>query len=250
MSLSALIFDVDGTLAETEQWHRQAFNLAFMDMDLDWIWDHALYLELLSVTGGKERMRHYASLHDRDFLANPDIGQRIVSLHRNKTNHYARLISSGEVKLRPGIERLINEAKDNQLKLAISTTTTRDNVVNLLTATLGKNGPTMFDAISAADSAEHKKPAPDVYFDTLRKLKIRPDQCLTFEDSQNGLLSARRANIDTVVTLSDFTSCHDHMDAIAVLKNLGDPGLPCEVVRGDLDGREFVDLELLRQWRG
>lgn len=248
MSFSALIFDVDGTLAETEEYHRQAFNQAFRHAGLGWHWDHDLYLELLSVTGGKERIRHYASSYDTEFLRADAVDQQILSLHRQKTAYYAEIMASGEVTLRPGIDRLLNAAKASDIRLAISTTTTRANVLNLLTATLGKGGPEMFAAISAADSAAQKKPAPDVYFNVLEKLGCAPAACLAFEDSQNGLLSARAAGIRTVVTLSEFTACADHADALAVVENLGDPGQPCEVVRGDMFSREFVDLELLTLW--
>ena len=248
MTFSALIFDVDGTLAETEEYHRQAFNLAFRQEGLGWNWDHDLYRDLLSVTGGKERIRHYASRCDAEFLRSGNADQLIRSLHEKKTENYAEIITSGDVVLRPGIERLIEEARSNDYRLAISTTTTRDNVLNLLTATLGGKGPELFDAISASDSAERKKPAPDVYFDVLEKLDRRADQCVAFEDSQNGLLSARRAGIDTVVTLSEFTSCDEPADALAVVTNLGGPGRPCQIVQGDMRGREYVDLELLELW--
>jgi len=248
MPLSALIFDVDGTLAETEEWHRQAFNLAFKNMNLGWQWNHTQYLELLLVTGGNERIRHYATQHDTDFISSPDADRRIKSLHETKTEYYAALVGSGDIKLRPGIERLMDEALSDGLRLAISTTTTRDNVINLLTATLGGNGANQFAAISAADSAEAKKPAPDVYFDVLDQLDCSAEDCLTFEDSQSGLISARRANIDTVVTLSAFTSCDDHMDALAVLSDLGEPDQPCTVIQGDLMGRDCVDVDLLHIW--
>lgn len=248
--LSTLIFDVDGTLAETEDCHRKAFNLAFEKTGMDWAWDHALYLDLLSVTGGKERMRHYAERHDPGFLEADDVDDRILSLHRLKTDFYVEIMQSGDIALRPGIARLLNEARQQGLRLAIATTTTRANVTNLLTATLGADGPGMFAAISAADSAERKKPAPDVYFDVLEKLGSAPGECLTFEDSQPGLIAARAAGIDTVVTRSAFTACDDYMDALAVLSDLGEPGQPCEALRGHMRGHEFVDLELLQNWRG
>jgi HAD superfamily hydrolase (TIGR01509 family) len=243
-----LIFDVDGTLAETEEYHRQAFNLAFEKVGLGWDWDHALYLDLLSVTGGKERIRHYAERADADFLQYQNVDQRIQSLHQLKTSYYAGIISSGDVVLRPGIGRLIDEALTNNLRLAISTTTTRENVLNLLKSTLGKKAPDLFAAISASDSAERKKPAPDVYFDVLAKLNCDAVDCVAFEDSQNGLVSAQDAGIDTVVTLSEFTSCDNHNDALAVVKDLGEIDKPCEVVSGDMFGRELVDLDLLQLW--
>ena len=153
VSLSVLIFDVDGTLAETEEYHRRAFNMAFRKAGLDWNWEHKVYLELLGVTGGIERIRHYAAQNDTDFLSGKNAENCIAMIHRMKTDYYGELVQTGEVVLRPGIERLINEAKDRGLRLAISTTTTRANVLNLLRATLGGTGVGYFDAISAGCSA-------------------------------------------------------------------------------------------------
>ncbi len=249
MTLSALIFDVDGTLAETEECHRQAFNLAFQGMGLGWNWDPAHYLELLSVTGGKERIRHYAEEHDTAFLNSRDADHRIMSIHQRKTNYYIDLIRSGGINLRPGIERLIEDALCANVRIAIATTTTRSNVEILLTSTLGARGPELFDVISASDSADRKKPSPDIYYDVLEKLQCGPEESIAFEDSQNGLLAARRAGVETVITLSPFTSCDDHMDALAVLSDLGEPDQACEVIRGNLLERHYIDLEILLEWR-
>jgi HAD superfamily hydrolase (TIGR01509 family) len=249
MSLSVLIFDVDGTLAETEEMHRRAFNLAFAESGLAWNWSHARYLELLGVTGGKERIRHFAAQSDAGFLHAGGADDRIATLHRLKTAHYVRLVGEGDIGLRPGVARLIREARESGLRLAIATTTSRANVINLLTATLGAEGPGLFDAISASDSAENKKPSPDVYFHVLKALDCAADHCIAFEDSQNGLRSARAAGIETVVTLSDFTTCDDPMDALAVLSDLGEPDQPFSVVCGDPGDHGFVSLELLNRWR-
>jgi len=126
MSLRALIFDVDGTLADTERdGHRLAFNAAFRDAGLDWDWDVGTYGRLLDVTGGKERMRHYVEHHRPAVLRTPDLGARIAALHAAKTRHYGELLATGALPLRPGVARLLLEARTAGLRLAIATTTTR-----------------------------------------------------------------------------------------------------------------------------
>jgi phosphoglycolate phosphatase-like HAD superfamily hydrolase len=96
---AALLWDVDGTLAETElQGHRLAFNRAFVDAGLPWHWDPATYLRLLAISGGHERLRHYArSVEGQE----PD-PERIRSLQAAKQGHYRSLVQAGELGLRPG----------------------------------------------------------------------------------------------------------------------------------------------------
>ena len=133
MTLQALIFDVDGTLADTERdGHRIAFNAAFAEAGMGWNWDAALYGELLAVTGGKERMRFYCERHDPDFLKQADADERIKALHAAKTRHYVKLLEAGGIPLQPGVTRLLREAHAAGLRLAIATTTTPENVTALM----------------------------------------------------------------------------------------------------------------------
>ena len=155
----ALIFDVDGTLADTEKdGHRPAFNQAFADAGLDWHWSVEEYGRLLRITGGKERMRGYLS-ENPDKLNNiKDIDNIINSLHDAKNRFYGDIVRSGEIPLRPGVARLIHEARERDVKLAIATTTTRSNVVALLEATLGAESLSWFEVIATADEVPDKKP--------------------------------------------------------------------------------------------
>lgn len=204
--LQALIFDVDGTLSETEEAHRQAFNDAFRHMGLDWYWDQDLYTRLLQITGGKERMDYYA----RSLGLSLPV-ERLAELHRWKTARYAELVAQGFLRLRPGVAELLHNARAAGLKLAVATTTNPPNIEALTQACLGQPMTAVFDVIAAGDMVRHKKPAPDVYHLALEKLGLEAHACLAFEDSENGLKSALAAGLRTIITPSIYTkdTCFD-----------------------------------------
>jgi HAD superfamily hydrolase (TIGR01509 family) len=250
--LKALIFDVDGTLADTERdGHRPAFNAAFREYGLDWNWDVPLYGELLAVTGGKERMKFYVERFRPDFVKSADFDDLVAELHKAKTRHYTRMLAEGGIPLRPGVKRLLEEARQAGLTLAVATTTTPENVTALLRHSLAENGPEWFTVIAAGDIVPAKKPAPDIYVWALEKLGLGADECLAFEDSENGILSSRGAGLRTIVTVNDYTRDHDFTGALAVLSDLGEPGAPYR--RLDVDGQGevgLVDIDRIRFWLG
>jgi HAD superfamily hydrolase (TIGR01509 family) len=219
MSLEAIIFDVDGTLAETEEIHRASFNLAFMDAGLPWYWDQDLYGRLLDVTGGKERLRHFSDSQESSPL-DEDLVADIASLHAAKTAHYADLLERGAIQLRPGFAALIEDARQAGVRLAIATTTSLPNVEALLSATLGERATGLFEIIAAGDTVARKKPAPDIYLSVLAQMQLSAAACLAVEDSCNGLQSALAAGIRTLVVRSNYTRQQEFTGAALVVDDL------------------------------
>lgn len=225
-TLQALIFDVDGTLAETERdAHLPAFNDAFCAAGLDWRWTDAEYGELLAVTGGQERIRHYCALAHPEFLERPDFATFVQRLHEDKTARYIERVNAGELPLRPGIARLIDEARTAGVRLAIATTTSPGNVTALLDRSLAPGSSAWFSVIGAGDVIRHKKPAPDIYWWVLEKLSLPPEACLAIEDSANGVRAARGANLPVAVTEAQYTRGEDFSGALAVLPDLANTDL-------------------------
>jgi beta-phosphoglucomutase-like phosphatase (HAD superfamily) len=222
VALEALIFDVDGTLADTESAHLAAFNQAFAEFGLDWRWDEALYTELLNISGGKERILHYwrtaqPALRELEAMAVQDTVER---LHELKTAAYESAVNDGAVSLRPGVLRLMDEALAAGVQLAIATTTSPVNIAALLRRALGPDWRMNFTAIGDASTAPIKKPHPQVYLQMVDALQLAPAQCLAFEDSSNGLRAATAAGLATVITPTRYTAQHDFSGALRVLPDL------------------------------
>ncbi|HOP22321.1 MAG TPA: HAD-IA family hydrolase [Gammaproteobacteria bacterium] len=223
MKLKCIIFDVDGTMADTERnGHRVAFNLAFEEHGLDWHWDEELYGKLLKITGGKERIKYYQT----DFLKQDVLSDtEIKELHLCKTKHYVELLQSGKIPLRRGVKKLIDEALDENIQVAISTTTTPVNVTALLHATLGKDSEKYFTDIAAGDIVPNKKPAPDIYRHALKNLNLKAEECIAIEDSEAGLESAVNAGIKTIITTNLYTQNQDFSKAELITNSLAEVNL-------------------------
>ena len=222
MTPKALIYDVDGTLAETEDWHRKAFNAAFAESGLDWTWDVALYAKLLAVAGGKERITHFVSDFLPDWTKPAAFDEFVKSLYALKTRHYGNFVREGRIALRPGIASLIKSARRAGLTQAIATTTAQVNVEALLNATLGADWARTFGAIGSGDIVPRKKPAPDVYLWVLKELGVRAADCIALEDSEIGLRASLAAGIATFITLNPYTQGQDFSGATAVFDDLAD----------------------------
>lgn len=249
-TLKALIFDVDGTLAETERdGHRPAFNQAFADAGLDWNWSEEQYGELLEVSGGKERIRAFVQQSKPNFVLPEkfaDLAEFIKHLHAAKTQYYKQFAQEGRIPLRPGVERLLNEAREKEVRLAIATTTTPANVQALLENTLGPESLNWFEVIAAGDMVPKKKPAPDIFEYALKHLDLRAENCLAFEDTNNGLLSATQTGLKTIVTVNDYTQGQDFTQATLVISDFGEPEAPFKVLAGNAYSARYFNIELAK----
>ncbi|MRX51205.1 HAD-IA family hydrolase [Paracoccus sp. S-4012] len=213
--LEALIFDVDGTLAETEELHRRAFNDCFAAAGLGWSWDAARYCALLRTTGGKERLARFI-LDEGGDPASFDI----AALHADKTLRYTDLMAHGAIAPRPGVAELIEAARRAGLKLAVATTTSRPNIEALSLALFDRPASRFFDVIAAGDEVAAKKPAPDVYRLALDRLGIGPGRAVAVEDSLNGLRSAQGAGIACIVAPGRYMGAEDLSAAELVVPDL------------------------------
>jgi len=222
VTLQALIFDVDGTLAETEEAHRQAFNETFSSEGLDWHWSMEDYRRLLKTTGGKERMKAFRA----EIGASSPTDLEIAQMHKRKTERYGQILQSGQLALRPGVARLIASGRAAGLKMAVATTTNRPNVEALCQCCWGKSANDVFDVVAAGDEVGVKKPAPDVFLLALKRLGMAPDQAIAFEDSENGLKSAVSAGLRVLVTPSVYTDGDDFSSADWVAPSLELSDLP------------------------
>ncbi|HSD59618.1 MAG TPA: HAD-IA family hydrolase [Burkholderiales bacterium] len=249
--LKAVIFDVDGTLADTERdGHRLAFNAAFREFGLDWHWDAAQYGDLILVAGGKERLRHWITHHAPECALGRDVERWVGELHAAKTRLFRELLARRAIPPRLGVARLLAELRGAGVRLGIATTMSEEGLLALLRALFGDEAPGWFDAIGAGDVVLSKKPAPDVYLWVLGRLGLRAADCLAIEDSEHGLKAAQGAGIPAVVTVSPYSKGSEFADAVAVVSDLGEPGQPMTLIRGDAGGAEYVDLGLLRRWHG
>lgn len=244
-SCAAIIFDVDGTLADTEEVHRQAFNQAFGACRLDWTWDAPLYAELLRVTGGKERIASYI-----DMLGLPPTERRwlhelIPQIHRAKTRLYRELIRTGPVRVRSGVRRLMLEARGAGIRMAIASTTSQENIEPLITAGLGRQAMDWFETIATGDVVANKKPAPDIYNVALSRLGIDPACAVAIEDSAIGVESAKAAGLFTVATPSVWTQTQDFAAADLLLGSLGDPEDPIAAADEMRLGAKYLSFQQL-----
>ncbi len=224
MTVKAIIFDVHGTMADTEDGHPKSYNKALAENNLPWNWDADLYDKLLKVTGGKERIKYFVDSFLTGYAKPADFEEFVKHLHKVKTAHYTAMLREGQIPLRPGIRQLIQDARAAGITLAIATTTSPENVSTLLEVGLGSDWADYFAANGCGDIVPHKKPAPDIYFWVLDKLKIAPQDCIALEDSVNGLRASLAAGIKTYITTNHYTRNQDFTGAAAVFEELGDLG--------------------------
>lgn len=221
--MKALIFDCDGVLVDTERdGHRVAFNRAFEAFGIDASWSVDTYGELLQVAGGKERMRRYFDTHGWPSLGSRGADELIAELHKKKTELFMETISSGELPLRPGVARIVDEAIDGGVRLGVCTTSNPRSIDGVLDL-LGAERKAAFEFVLAGDVVSRKKPDPEIYELAKQRLGLPESECIVIEDSRNGLLSAAGAGLPCLITTSTYTQNEDFAEAASVVPELGDP---------------------------
>ena len=215
--VKACIFDVDGTLAETETVHLEAFNQVFSEFQLNWIWDQTLYKKLLQIAGSKNRINYFNN------LSKPKLSNNLIrEILERKNRLYIKKLQKNSVKVCSGVKELVNLLK-NEMKLAVATSTSKKNVDALILKIWGEKTNAIFSAISTPEECAKNKPAPDLYINALKKLSLKPHQAIAIEDSEIGLKSAKAAKIKTIVVPSIYTQGSDFSNADLVVSDLFDP---------------------------
>lgn len=236
--LKAVIYDVNATLVETERdGHGTAFNLAFLETDLDWVRDGLHYAHLLTVSAGKERIFYYLTNLKTVFYHNDLFADFIGAIYSDKTRYYVALSKNKQLGLRTCVVRLIKEIRANGLRMASSSA----NVTTLITEMLGKDALGWFDLIATGDSTMAKKPSPAIFNHCLAQFKIPTGQCLAIEDAQKGVKSTIAAHLAALVTFNG---------ALAVFDQLGEVRKPCQDSSGISRLNRYVTFSDLKATHG
>ena len=245
--LKAIIFDVDGTLAATEETHRQAFNEAFKEFDIPFQWSVSEYIQLLSISGGKERIYKFLKSQNFDISGKENLREYTLRLHQRKSEIYREKLIAGHIGLRNGVERLIKEARQKGIIMAIATCTSTENVEVLLKNALGGAALSYFDTLVSCDLVADKKPSPAVYQYALANLGLKPENCVVIEDTSNGNLAALAAGMKSVITTHPLTVDEDFTGASLVIDQLGEPDEHFTVLSGNALGANYIDVDLLEK---
>ncbi len=242
--LQAVVLDVDGTLVDSERdGHRVAFNRAFEEAGLEDRWDVELYGELLAVTGGERRLNAY---FEQRGMAEDERKELAARLHARKTEIFTEMAREGDIKPRPGVEELLDELQEAQVRLSVATTGTRTWVAPLLDRLFGLE---RFETIVTSEEAPERKPDPSAHQLALENLGLPASAAPAVEDSLNGLQAARSAGLPCVVVVNDYTREQDFDGADLVLDGFGRPDDPAVVLADPhhLDPPGRLDVETLRR---
>jgi HAD superfamily hydrolase (TIGR01509 family) len=235
--IKAVFFDQDGVIIDTERdGHRVSFNMTFKEFGFTDEWSVEYYHELLQVAGGKERMKHHSRTSKP--VSEDELDDLVKDMHKRKTALFVELIETGKLPLRPGIHRLMKEAMEAGLKIAVCTTSNEKAAKAVTEKVLSD---IKFDTVLAGDVVSKKKPDPEIYNWALSKLGLQPDEVVVFEDSRNGVLAAKAAGLNVVVTTNGYTEKEDVNDGDIIVSCLGDPdGEKAELRKGDVPGFDGV----------
>jgi len=247
MGLQALIFDVDGTVAETADLHRAAFNEAFAELGIGWHWDRAIYSQLAPVAFDLPKLRLFALATRRVGAAHVPSATKLAAIASRKAQLYCKSVRQGAARLRPGVARLINEARFDGLSIAAVSTSSRAETEALISATLGFHSLGWFNNIQTSENAGAPSCIATLYRLSLGEMGISPDRAIAIGDSETSNSAAARSGLKTIVTPSLYTSSNRFIDAALVISDLGQPNQPFTVLRGETSGQGFVTPALLHQ---
>ncbi|MBU0789261.1 MAG: HAD-IA family hydrolase [Polycyclovorans sp.] len=251
MTLEAILFDVDGTLADTEGLgHHPAYNQAFDSLGVPFRWDRDLYRTLLKQPGGRERIRHYLDAYAPELgpesaavARDPD--QWIAKVHQLKSDFFRDRVAAGQIPLRAGVERLICEARDAGIRLAIVSNASRRTLDPVLEFSLRPELRAAIEVIASGEEVTHKKPHPMLYQLALQRMGLTAAQCVAVEDSAMGLAAAKAAGLAALVTINEDTRDQNFAGAGLIVSSLGGPGDPVWVYRGDMGHARWVTVKVL-----
>ena len=244
--LHAVLFDVDGTLVDSERHgHRVAFNKAFEEFDLPYRWDEEEYGELLRVTGGRRRLHRYLS---EQGMAEDERERLVPALHERKTEILSELVDDGRVDVRPGTRRLLDELTGAGCRLGVATTGSRGWVERLLDRLLDGVD---FEVSVTGDEVAERKPDPEAFTVALERLGVAASDAVVIEDSAEGLSASVAAGIRCVVVVNGYTADHDLADADLVLDGFGEPDAPAQMLadRAGTGCDGVLTLEVLERVR-
>ena len=243
-SLKAVFWDLDGTIADTEMnGHRLAFNLAFEAKNLNWNWNKNEYADLLKVTGGINRISYYCK--QRSFSIDDSV---IAEIHKLKSKFYHKLLSQKTMSLRPGVRRLLEEFKENEIKQLLVTTSNRKSV-NSFFSLENKLLKDYFDEFICYEDVKLTKPNPESYLQAIKKSKCKTQDCLAIEDSIQGLRAANAANIKTILTISPWKNINeyiiDDLNASIIANHLGEIDNPSKFLKNNNCQKNYINYDCI-----
>ncbi|MEX0971585.1 MAG: HAD family hydrolase [Paracoccaceae bacterium] len=245
MQLQAIIFDLDGTLAETADLHREAWNTAFAQCGLPWRWGRALFSTLLHIPDGMARLRAYEQSLNPGKPLEMCTYERLRALSAAKTAAYASALRAGAATPRKGTIRLLNEARAEGLPIAAVSTGSRIDFELLVFHAFGFDALGWFDCVRCHNESRN---APHPYSAVIKAMGLTPPRCLAIDDSDEGANAACAAGLQVLATPGLYTSSHRFESAALVLSDLGCPEAPFDVIRGNACGHSFVTPSALRDW--